>query len=304
VLDLRYHIASIIAVFLALTVGIVIGSSLGSSERQSRIVQRLQQQFERVMREDAAVRAENARLASRLKAREEVVRQLAPLAVRGRLAGQQVALVLCGTGDRPEYLPALREMLATAGAQVISTTRVPAPFGPVSPKVRARLAGAQAVNGDTFSTEEGILSAVGVALASGDSVRQLRELADAGEIRLAGEYRLPAPRIVFLYFGSAAPEPVADTQVGARQIAPESSVTLMARGAASAGATVVVGETEAMPAVKALRGLAGQRISTVDHVDSAAGQIALVLALAGARGDFSGGKSGGARAMPPLEPAP
>jgi 23S rRNA pseudouridine1911/1915/1917 synthase len=43
--DLRYHIASLIGVFLALTVGIVVGSSLGSSERQTAAVRHLQAQF-------------------------------------------------------------------------------------------------------------------------------------------------------------------------------------------------------------------------------------------------------------------
>jgi hypothetical protein len=304
VLDLRYHIASIIAVFLALTVGIVIGISLGSSERQSRVVQRLQEQFVRVMREDHAVREENARLEKRLEAREEVVRQLAPLAIRDRLAGQHVALVLCGMGDRPEYLPALREMLSLAGAQVISTTRVPAPFGPVSPEVRARLAGAAATNGDTLSTEEGILSVLGEALAAGDGGRRLRDLADGTGVQLDGEYRLPAPRIVFLCFGTGAPEPPVPVRVGVRQIAAEPTVALMARSAATAGATVVVGEPEAMPPLRGIRGLAGRGISTVDNVDSAAGQVALVLALAGARGNFGVGKSTGARAMPPLGAAP
>jgi Copper transport outer membrane protein, MctB len=301
--DLRYHIASLIGVFLALTVGIVVGSSLGSSERQTAIVRHLQTQFTAVMAEDHRVQEENARLHDQLEAREEAIRQLAPLAVRDRLAGQRVALLVCGTSEPPEGLPALRETLRLAGADLISTTTLPAPFGPLGAAERARLIAALDAEGGTRSPEEGALAAIGQAVATGDSSRRLHELASLLSIGLEGEYRLPARRLVLLCAGpvDAPSVPAAGETPTAFNSATAAGV--MARAAASAGAMVVVGETEAMPPLAALRGLTDQGISTIDNMDTAAGRVALVLVLAGARGNF-GAKSAAARLLPPLDAGP
>lgn len=300
--DLRYHIASLIGVFLALTVGIVVGSSLGSSERQTAAVRHLQTQFAAVMAEDHRIQEENTRQRDQLEAREEVIGQLAPLAVRDRLAGQRVSLVVCGTGEPPESLPALRETLRLAGAELISSARLPAPFGPLPPADRARLIAALDADGDARSPEEVAIAAIGQAVATGDSSRRLHELASLLSIGLEGEYRLPARRLVLLCAGPAdAPSAGAGEKTTAFSGAAAAAV--MARAAASAGAMVVVGETEEMPPLTALRGLTDQGISTIDNMDTAAGRVALVLVLAGARGNY-GAKSAAGRVLPPLDAGP
>jgi Copper transport outer membrane protein, MctB len=300
--DLRYHIASLIGVFLALTVGIVVGSSLGSSERQTAAVRHLQTQFAAVMAEDRRIQEENAHLSEQRAAREEAIRQLAPLAIRDRLAGQRVALVVCG-GEPLEELPALRETLRVAGAALISTTRVPAPFGPLPPAARNRLVAALDADGGARSPEETALVTVGQALATGDSSRRLHELAAALSIDLEGEYRLPARRLVILCAGPADRPPVPEARDVAGAFDSGAATAMVARAAAGAGAVVVVGETEEMPPLAALRDLASQGISTIDNLDTAAGRVALVLVLAGAHGDF-GAKPAANRLLPPLEAAP
>jgi hypothetical protein len=301
--DLRYHIASLIGVFLALTVGIVVGSSLGSSERQTAAVRHLQTQFAAVMAEDHRVQEENARLRDQLESREEVIGQLAPLAVRDRLAGQRVSLVVCGTGEPPESLPALRETLRLAGAELISTARLPVPFGPLPPADRARLIAALDADGDARSPEEAALASIGQAVATGDSSRRLHELAALLSIGLEGEYRLPARRLVLLCAGPVDTPSVAGAGENPTAFSGAAAAAVMARAAAAAGAMVVVGETEEMPPLTALRGLTDQGISTIDNMDTAAGRVALVLVLAGARGNF-GAKSAAGRVLPPLDAGP
>jgi Copper transport outer membrane protein, MctB len=304
--DLRYHIASLIGVFLALAVGIVVGSSLGSSERQTAAVRHLQTQFAAVMAEDRRIQEENANQREQLAAREEAIGQLAPLAVRDRLAGQRVALVVCGAGEPAEELPALRETLRVAGAALISTTRLPAPFGPLPPAARTRLIAALssdgvAAGGDRATPpEETALVTIGQALATGASSRRLHELAGALSVDLEGEYRLPARRLVFLCAAPVDRPTVPEARAVAGAFDSGTAAAVVARAAAGAGAMVVVGETEEMPPLAALRGLSSQGISTIDNLDTAAGRIALVLVLAGAHGDF-GAKSAASRLLPPLE---
>jgi hypothetical protein len=95
----------------------------------------------------------------------------------------------------------------------------------------------------------------------------------------------------------------------------------VARGAQHSGALLVAAEPEAGPdseggavpaavgsprsheAASLLPALAGLGAATVDDVDSTAGQIAAVLALAGARGSFGSGPSA-TRLLPAIEPHP
>src|SRR5207244_1035356 len=93
-LDLRYHLVSLTAVFLALTVGIVVGGSLGSSEQQKTVVQRLEQKFQRVMDEDRRIQTEDDALRHRLAAREHAERLLLPELIQDRLAGVRLAVVI------------------------------------------------------------------------------------------------------------------------------------------------------------------------------------------------------------------
>lgn len=300
-LDLRTHIASLIAVFLALAVGIVVGIPLGSSERQMGAMHALQTQLREAMAEDRKIQGENSQLRARLAVRDEAIRRLALPVAQERLAGQRVAILICGSGERPGYLPALQEMVRVAGAQVISVTRVPTPFGPVPETARRSLAAALATSGSNRRLDSAALDAVGVALASGDGFRRLRQIAPTVGIDLEGEYRLPARRLLILV---AEPEPPAPEEMAGVEPRPLDRVEVamrLARAAAAAGAAVVVGETEGSPPIQSLRGLADRGISTIDNIDSAAGQLALVLTLSGARGNW-GAKAGSGRLLPPLEP--
>ena len=87
-MDLRYHLASLMSIFLALAVGIVVGISLGSSERQAATIRLLQQDVAAIRSEDSRLKEVNNDLQRRLARHEEAVQQdLLPVAIRGRLAG-------------------------------------------------------------------------------------------------------------------------------------------------------------------------------------------------------------------------
>lgn len=87
--DLRYHVASLSAVFLALGIGIVIGTAFVGSplvSRQTGMLHRLETHVTE-LREETRERERT----------EEALEQLIPQAVRGALLGKRVLVVQTGS---------------------------------------------------------------------------------------------------------------------------------------------------------------------------------------------------------------
>src|SRR5437588_9385038 len=98
-IDFRYHFVTVIGMFLMLTVGLVLGMSLGGPDRRDAAYERLRHDFDLLRTENERVRGENDALQRRREAGDQSVRELLPLAVRDRLAGAQVGVIVCGALD-------------------------------------------------------------------------------------------------------------------------------------------------------------------------------------------------------------
>jgi hypothetical protein len=128
-------------------------------------------------------------------------------------------------------------------------------------------------------------------MARGNAGESVRDLARVTAIEMRGEWRQPARRLLVL----------AEVRTEERQRAaqagetPEAQVVAVAR---EEGLRVVGAEPEEMT-ISALEPLRRQGVTTVDNIDTPSGQLAVVLALAGADGQF-GGKPGASRALPPV----
>jgi hypothetical protein len=112
-IDFRYHVVSIVAVFLALTVGLVIGSSYLSKVAYDE----LNNQLSSLRGQNQTLHSTQSELNSQLRDRDSLIAALGPDAVNGKLTGHSVAVVMLpgadgSTGD------ALADLLGKAGAQV------------------------------------------------------------------------------------------------------------------------------------------------------------------------------------------
>jgi hypothetical protein len=96
---------------------------------------------------------------------------------------------------------------------------------------------------------------------------------------------------------AGVPEPVRETLISSGEV-PEKWVVDSAAG--DSAIRLVVAEPEETT-VSAVEPLKSRGVPTVDNIDTAAGQISAILALAGADGNF-GSKPGATRPVPPLEP--
>src|SRR4051812_30549565 len=112
-INFRFHLVSLVAVFLAMGLGIVVGSTV----IDQKIVDRLDTEIRRVSKDNDARRAESRQLAKQNSQQQDFVDLTAPYVVDGRLDGQSVALV-AERGVDGGVVKKMETLLRGAGADV------------------------------------------------------------------------------------------------------------------------------------------------------------------------------------------
>jgi len=291
-MDLRYHVITLIAVFLALAAGVLVGGAVSGSQQQNRALESVVGQMDALREEDQRIRVESALTRSLLSARDDGLRDLLPLALADRLTGARVAVVVCGKWDSGAMLRSLRARLTEAGASVTSVTSIPPELTPLTAEQERRhepYAGFTKQDESLAATRP--LHWLARYLVRGEETR-LKGLARDAGYRLRGRYNLPIRRVLLLC-RAAEDEPTASP--------PDQPAAATALVEAFRGVEARVVATEPEDAVVSLTdALARAGAVTVDNGDTPLGELATVLALAGADGRF-GSKPGAERPLPPLD---
>jgi hypothetical protein len=310
VIDFRYHLVSIISVFLALAVGIV----LGAGPLQANLGDQLSDQV-------AALRTEKQALNDKLTVSEKLVDSsdeyaaaVQPRVVRGRLTGHRVVVLVMPSADGT-MVSNLEAVVPQSGAALASTVTIsPDWFDPSQTADRGQAAreAATALGLSSTATGDSLLLEVLTELtvsttATGTSAQRsaaLKVLVDASLLDSTVADFAPGDLAIVVsgdYAGT-------DSVVTARSDAIRSLVTSLA---GSSRATVVAGgETLAAAgqaatsnAVQAVREKSetAQLVSTVDHARAGEGPATVVLAIEGALDEKVGhyGVSAGATAKVP-----
>jgi hypothetical protein len=118
VIDFRYHVVSIVAIFLALTVGLVIGASILSGSLANSLRSDLAKANNQITSQQKQIKS----LDSQIDQQDKYITDTAPQLVAGKLSGQCVAVVQIAGADEDAY-DAVRTMLSKqSGAVVCSDT--------------------------------------------------------------------------------------------------------------------------------------------------------------------------------------
>ena len=272
--DFRYHALSLVAVFLALGIGILLGVTIGDS-----LLSEADRSLRDSLRHDVVRARESQDEAVKgLDAREELIAQVVPELVGRSLQGTRVAVV--GVGPLPEGLEGyVRTAVEQAGGTLDSVSVLP-----VDP---AELAEPLGVRAQGVALDSEVARDVASAVTSGGAEAQrLREEAP-------GDYNGDFEGAEAIVFHGVDPR---HQQLAAE--AQDWEVALIRSLRADSDA--VVGVEPSGPAqASQVPFYADQDIASVDNVDSAGGQAALVLALGGAEGRF-GFKPSADEVLPPL----
>jgi len=123
IIDFRYHIASLVAVFLALGLGILIGGIFLKSDilasRQKELTDRLEVQIEQLRQKNETAEKELSSLKLNYKAQGDFEKQVLPLLVKGRLQGYQLAII---ETNNYSFSNNIVEAIQLSGAEVSSIT--------------------------------------------------------------------------------------------------------------------------------------------------------------------------------------
>lgn len=302
----RYHLVSLVAVFLALAVGV----GVGSTALRGPIVDDLGSNVNRLSTQNKALRGDVADLRTQNKRQEQFATQAAPRLLKGVLAGQRIAVIsLPGapTGSRD----AVTKDLNLAGAHVVSSVSLTGEF--TDPSNAAKIADLSVrdldlLPGLQLPTAGGAVAQasalVGAALVGSPGVTVtgdarsgiLQSFTTLGIATVRGAVSAMATGVVVIG-GPAATGANAKQRDSAlvtvvRQLA-KSTSRIVLSGPSSGGAGTVA-------AVRTDHGLA-KTLSTVDDVEQPTGQVATALALAAETKGHSGhyGTQPGATALLP-----
>ncbi len=145
-INFRFHLVSLVAVFLALGLGILVGSTV----IDQGIVNRLDTEIRNVSRDNSASRSANDKLSAANKRLQQFIDDAAPFVGDGRLDGQSIAIV-AERGVDQGVLKDTAALLRSAGADVPGVLWLNDSWRLSDPKEAASLQSALGLRGDASS---------------------------------------------------------------------------------------------------------------------------------------------------------
>jgi len=286
VIDFRYHLVSIVAIFLALALGIVLGSTTLSNS----VSDTLRQQANSAAKTAQQARMDQRRIERQLRGEEQFAAGLAPQLVADRLKGQSLVLIET-PGASNDSIEQLSELAKNAGAAV--TGRATIQKKPLDDDQRDtvdELATQLKGDGVEFPADAGAYAKAGAVLAGAlvttDATKTGREDAsggavlngfkEAGYVTTSGKPGqhatlavMIAPSAAYAYDGGNDDNKALISLATALEAADRGTVVGgPATSAQEGGLIAALRDSDAKDSV-----------STVDTVDTSSGQVVTILAL-------------------------
>ncbi|MFI6711826.1 copper transporter [Nonomuraea sp. NPDC050478] len=319
-IDFRYHLVSIVAIFLALAVGIVLGTNL----LQDPAIKTANEMTRQLTQTNEGLRGELDVMKGREQVHQEFITTLTPQLVQGGLAGEQVLLVEA-PGASSTYRELTEQVLAEAGAKVTGRLLLLDKF--FDPKSAGVLDGlvnqlkpAEMAFADTATVHDKAATLLAATLMTADPALAgtpneatsavVDGLQTGGFIDVDfiddNDEPLNRATLAVLYSPDAPYEGDNAESQAAALVSVAGGIDAGGKGAVMAGAAA----TSAAPggAITALRddSETAKRVSSVDNVDMPEGQVVIVYALreqaTGGVGQY--GTGAGATAFQPVTPSP
>jgi hypothetical protein len=291
VFDLRYHVASLAAVFLMLVVGILIGIGISgrgfvSDAERTRLNREITDLRERLEVATAGL----SDLELRQQAAQDFVESAYPVLAENRLAGKRIGVLVLGPVDRSSFEFVRDAVEVDSGGRIERMRAVTLPLRLEA--VEATLSSNPELAGYVGDEQLGNLGRdLGRELVAGRET----PLWDAlqGEIveERSGAFMLPVDGVVVIRSAEPQAGPTSRFLAGLYQ-------GLGSTGEPVAGVEPSRVEQSAIPVFQR------HQLSTVDGIDTELGQLALVLLLADARPGDYGVRDTADGILPPIEPLP
>lgn len=278
-IDFRYHLISIVAVFLALGVGVLMGSAfLGEPIKNS-----ITAQIKYVKNRNEALHATNADLSRRIEENDRFAADVEPWLLNNRLIGRQ-AVILTFEGTSDGLVAGATQHLERAGATVVTTVTLNTKLALADATSRADLARVlRTPSSDDADLRAQLARQMGSGLARsarGNFVvgrskldALLTELSDGGFVTVQKERARAVPPASLFVLVGGSPDPPPFDMTGF-------TVALVKRLFEEPVLVAEPTDTQ-WNLVASVRsdGAARTSVSTEDAMETPQGEIALVLGL-------------------------
>lgn len=282
-INFRYHVVSLTAVFLALAIGLVVGTAALNGP----VVDSLADQVGVLGQQNQELRDRVNHLNNDVEQREEFATQIAPVVLTNKLVGDRVLVISVPSGR--DHVEGVIEMLTTAKATVVGQVDMQDKF--TDPAHNAELLDLAHLrlpsnidpnvptNSDGVESSAALLATVlldhSPALTAEDLRTVLTAYRDEGYLSIARDVVGPA-EVVVLISGS----PVTGEEAGRRNAAVvtftaqfDKAGHIVVAASADAGDGNVVAELRGDPQL-------AQNVSTVDNVSTPQGRLVTAWAVA------------------------
>lgn len=304
-INFRYHVVSLTAVFLALAIGLV----LGTAALNGPVADDLNNRVSSLSKRNGQLREEAQQLKNQVESQADFVVDAAPMLLSGRLAGRSVLVVSTDTAD-DKHRDSVVQALQQAGASVTGKLRVEGKF--TDPKqdealqdlatrlMPAGVTGKLPNNGVGVETASALLATA--LISGGSSVSEpartsiVSGFSRLGVITADGAITKAADAVVLVTGQGATEGDDADKRndallVVVRQFDQVAKYVVLA-GPQATGAGNPIGSIRDDDTLS-------NQIATVDNVSSPEGQVIVPLALAeqylGKTGHYGSGDGASAR---------
>lgn len=275
--DLKYHIVSIVAVFIALGMGILIGSTIVSNDvmvaQQQKLINSLERQFADLREHESSLMAEDVKKSKMITNYESFAQSMLVPVVTGQLTGRNVAVVVSGNQAMPS---GIINTLSLAGANINNQAMVLENINMKDSALRGKLVDYFGLDATTTSDilRQQIAQSLALLVTNKADPALNVFLQENNLIKLTYTNNNPIDTVI-LIGGS-------DT-LG--QSYPEGFDSMLIKTLLENGIQVIGAESSKVR-FSYMKYYQKFNISTVDNIDMSVGQISMVLALNGQPGNY------------------
>jgi hypothetical protein len=280
VIDYKYHIISLVAVFLALGVGILIGSmALGNEfigEQQEALINRLEGDFQQLRIQNGLTRSELAAANETVQEYEELCRLMMSAVIRDKLQNYRVVVIQTNDGCSLEHII---NPLETAGAEIGAVISVLGDFSLANVSTSLFHSGSGEVSE--------VLNMLGEAILLGDENGLIDDLSARKLVKITGSTGNFIDAVII---------------AGGSQKEMEGQLKWLDLGLTDfflKNSVDVIGVEPSSIVYSYMSHYQTKPIATIDNIDSIPGQIALVYSVLGEIGHY-GVKRTAEKLMPEL----
>lgn len=261
--DLRYHLISLISVFLALAIGILLGVAMAD---RGVISDQLQVEITKIRNQLGDQRGQIGKLQEQTTEDNNVSEKMSETMIANKLVGRNVALV-AGPWAQDDAVRSVESAISDSGANITSNIRLPEPDPNDATTIE--------ITGETTTTTESVYT---------DETRRVME----------GAGNAGTPDTVVLVGGGRPPK---DAPNGSKRILRDSEKAMIETWLGNG--LSVVGAESSNAGRSEIQLFKDAGVSSVDNVDQPAGRAAIVvIADTGADGSY-GTKASASDLFPP-----